>query len=355
MHNKIIKIWCALAILVVAFNSYFFIILKQDFTERKLLQAQALESVNNINIPKVEPETKIYFVGDIMLARGVRSSVNKNFKGDYNKLFENLGELKDADILFGNLEGDVSDTGDNVGSIYSFRMNPEVLPALQNAGFDIVSFANNHVGDWNMAAFKDTLSRLNEIGILITGAGFTKAEVEEPTIIEKNGLKFGFIGFSDVGPNWLEAKEKSPGILLASDPRIADIITNAKTKVDVLFVSFHWGTEYQKIHNNRQETLAHMAIDNGADMIIGHHPHVMEDIETYKDKTIIYSLGNFIFDQYFSKDTMHGMLVESTFTGSKLKNIEQKIIELNKHYQPKGVYEYPENKINESNNNKEKI
>jgi poly-gamma-glutamate synthesis protein (capsule biosynthesis protein) len=296
------------------------------------------------NTVKIIPpiKTTLSFVGDIMLTRGVKSSVNKNFGGDYSKLFVNLSELKNSDILMGNLEGDVSDVGNNVGSAYSFRMDPIVLPVLKEAGFDIVSFANNHVGDWNMAAFKDTLSRLNDIGILKSGAGLNKEDATNPTIIEKNGIKFGFLSFSDKGPNWLEAKIDTPGILLANDPNLGDIIKNAKVKCDVLIVSFHWGEEYQLVHNKRQETLAHTAIDNGADVIIGHHPHVMEDTEIYKGKPIVYSLGNFIFDQNFSKDTMRGMVFSLTYDGKNLTGTNKEIITLNKEYQPEGIFSVEE-------------
>lgn len=294
-------------------------------------------------IPQLENKTTtISFVGDIMLTRGVKSSVEKNFGGDYSKLFENIPELKNADILFGNLEGDVSLTGNNVGSIYSFRMDPVILPVLKGAGFDIVSFSNNHVGDWNIAAFEDTLSGLEENGILKTGADLNKEDAANPTIIEKNGTRFGFLGFSDIGPNWLEAGVDTPGILLASDPNLAGIIQNAKTKCDVLIVSFHWGEEYKLIHNKRQESLAHTAIDNGADMVIGHHPHVMEDVEEYNGKTIVYSLGNFIFDQYFSKDTMRGMLFSATYEGKNLVETKERIITLSNKYQPEGIYDVGE-------------
>jgi LAS superfamily LD-carboxypeptidase LdcB/poly-gamma-glutamate capsule biosynthesis protein CapA/YwtB (metallophosphatase superfamily) len=310
--------------------------------------AQALKPKQEEPIVK---NTTIYFVGDMMLARGVKSSIDKNFEGDYNRLFENLGELKEADILFANLEGAVSDVGNNVGSKYSFRMDPSILPVIKEAGFDIVSFANNHVGDWNITAFKDTLMRLEENGILKTGAGINKIDATSPTIIEKNGIKFGFLGFTDVGPNWLEAKENTAGILLASDPNINTIITNAKTKCDVLIVSFHWGIEYKTIHNSRQEELAHNAIDNGADMIIGHHPHVIQDIGEYKGKIIVYSLGNFIFDQYFSTDTMRGMLFSATFLGANLKETSHRIITLNKKYQPEGISSVEEIEEKDEENN----
>jgi len=284
-------------------------------------------------------QTKLAFVGDMMLTRGVQSSVNKNLGGDYNRLFENLEELKDADILFANLEGDVSDKGKNVGSKYSFRMDPQILPVLKEASFDIVSFANNHIGDWSTVAFKDTLTRLDEVGILKVGAGFNKQEVIKPSIIEKNNIKFGFIGMSDVGPVWMKATETNPGILLANDPDLENIIKNAKEKCDVLIVSIHWGEEYKTIHNKRQEELAYKIIDNGADIVIGHHPHVIQDIEEYRGKIIVYSLGNFIFDQYFSKETMEGMLFSVTYEGKDLINTKTKIITLSKQFQPEGIFD----------------
>lgn len=314
-------------------------------------QSASVENAMQIIAPVEIKNTSIYFVGDIMLTRGVKSSVIKNFAGDYSKLFENVKELKEADILFGNLEGAVSDVGNNVGSKYSFRMDPIVLPVLKDAGFDIVSFANNHVGDWNITAFSDTLSRLDENGILKTGAGINKTEAENPTIIEKNGIKFGFLGFSDVGPNWLSSTDDKPGILLAGDHNIETIIKNAKTKVDVLIVSFHFGDEYKLVHNSRQETLAHLAIDSGADLIIGHHPHVMQDIEIYNSKTIVYSLGNFIFDQHFSVETMRGMLFRATYKGKELIETEQKIITLNKKYQPEGISSVKEIEEKDEENN----
>ncbi len=251
----------------------------------------------------------ITFAGDIMMDRGVKGSVNKNFNGDFSKLFTNIDIFKKDDISFANLEGPVSDKGRNVGSIYSFRMNPTILPILKNLGFDIFSVANNHAGDWTIAAFEDTLKRLNENEIKYTGGGFNYSQAIEPLIIEKNGIKIGFIGFSDVGPNWLAAKTNTPGILLASDKNFKEIIKNSKQKSDFLIVSFHFGDEY-KDYNKRQEFLAHVAIDNGANIIIGHHPHVEQSIAFYKEKPIIYSLGNFMFDQYFSPQTLQGLITQ---------------------------------------------
>ena len=336
------KILYGLGVIIISMLGFWVGFVGSDKIAEIKTESNKKHSTNIVEGEIVEPvipkETTLFFVGDMMLTRGVGTSVKNNFENDFNKLFDNISELKNADILFGNLEGPVSDVGNNVGSKYSFRMDPAILPAIKDAGFDIVSFANNHVGDWNINAFKDTLFRLKNENILKTGAGINKIDAETPTIIEKNGIKFGFLGFSDVGPEWMEAKENTPGILLANDPLIREIIKNAKVQSDVLIVSIHWGEEYKTIHNSRQESLAHMAIDNGADMVIGHHPHVMQDIATYKDKPIVYSLGNFIFDQYFSQNTMRGMLFEVKFENGILKKTESKIITLNKKYQPEGIF-----------------
>jgi len=273
-----------------------------------------------LSIPEEEQNfSDLTFVGDIMLDRGVRASVAKNFAGNYGKLFEKLEILKNADIVFGNLEGVVSDKGKDSGNLYSFRMDPSVIPTLKATGFNILSMANNHVGDWGSIAFTDTLLRLKENEIAYTGGGMSEAEAEQPVIMERHGMKIGFLGFSDVGPKHLEAQKDNPGILLASDPRYSDIVKNASMQVDYLIVSFHFGEEYKPLHNARQEELAHRAIDNGAKIVVGHHPHVAQDTEVYSPESctqsscmgyIMYSLGNFVFDQKFSVPTMQGLLVQ---------------------------------------------
>ena len=184
------------------------------------------------------------------------------------------------------------------------------MPALRGAGIDVLSVANNHVGDWGRLAYADTLARLKENEISYTGGGNTKEEAETPVIIEKYGMKIGYLAFSDVGPNWMEAGVDKAGLLLTNNPRFDEIIFTASKQVDYLVVSFHFGDEYKEKHNARQEYLAHKAIDDGAKIVIGHHPHVVEDTEIYKNGFIAYSLGNFIFDQSWSKPTMQGMILQ---------------------------------------------
>lgn len=279
------------------------------------------------------------FAGDVMLDRGVEASVNKNLEGDFSRLFDNFTMFQNDDISFINLEGPVSDVGYNVGSKYSFRMDPKVLPKLKDAGVDIVSFANNHIGDYTAKAFVDTLKRLSDNGILFAGGGANYTEASTPTVIEKNNIKSCFLAYSDVGPNWMKATEKNPGILLLSDLNFSNTISSAKSVCDVLVVSVHWGDEY-KPHTARQTKFAHLAIDSGADIIVGHHPHVPQDVEIYNNKPIMYSLGNFIFDQSWSKPTMQGLVVQlKAYKDGSTTDMKMFTTQQNKFFQIESITE----------------
>ena len=143
----------------------------------------------------------------------------------------------------------------------------------------------------------------------------------------------------------MKATENNAGILSASNPRFDMIIQNAAKQVDYLIVSFHFGEEYQTTHNARQADLAHRAIDDGAKIIIGTHPHVMEDTEVYKNGYIAYSLGNFIFDQAFSTDTMQGMLLQLKLNKDGSLTATKNIVKLNNVFQPNSVVSGKEEKI----------
>lgn len=275
--------------------------------ERLFPKGDFMSSADKVLNPEDHKPVTLVMVGDIMMDRGVRRSVESNFEGDYSAFFANTSYLKESDIAFANLEGTVAESGRNVGSRFSFHMKPIVASTLGDAGFDIVSFANNHVGDWDRAAFDETLLQLQEAQVKYAGAGTNYTDATTPRIVEVRGMKIGFLASTDVGPKWLAATDTKSGILLSSDPKLADIVRAAKAQVDVLVVSFHWGNEYSPA-NAHQQALAHTVIDAGADIVVGHHPHVMEKVEEYKGKPIFYSLGNFIFDQYFSPHTMRGMV-----------------------------------------------
>lgn len=280
------------------------------------------------------PEITLGFAGDIMLDRGVRLMVEKNLDGDYAKLFENADFLKKPDIMFANLEGVVSDKGADLHNLYSFRMDPKVLAALKDSGVDVVSVANNHIGDWKRVAFEDSLKRIRETGILPCGGGMNKTEAKTPAIVSQEGFTVGYLCFSDVGPEYMEATDTQSGILLASDKNFDAIVRNAAQKVNTLIVSFHYGIEYKTTHNARQEELAKAAIDDGAALVVGSHPHVAQEIATYSGAPILYSLGNFIFDQKFSDETSHGLFVTATLSGRTISNLVPHVIQIGKNFAP---------------------
>lgn len=280
----------------------------------------------------VQPIT-ITFVGDIMFDRGVRGSIEKNFSGEYGALFAHAPYLSTSDITFGNLEGPVATSGKNVGSRFSFRMDPKGLRAMSDAGFDVVSFANNHVGDYTQEAFEETLVRLTENSIGYSGAGYTKDEAYAPHVTTIRGTRVGILSFSDVGPLWMKAGESSSGHAVVDDS-FESVVTNASEQVDVLIVSFHFGDEYSPV-SARQRLLATKSIDAGATMVVGHHAHVIQAIEWYNGAPIVYGLGNFIFDQYFSLETMKGLVVTATIDPVRKEvALSSFVSEMNRQYIP---------------------
>lgn len=277
----------------------------------------------------------LLFVGDVMLDRGTKEKIMTVGGGDFSFPFQYTRDsIKEADIAFANLEGPISDKGEKSGSMYSFRMNPAAIAALKETGFDIVSLANNHMGDWGREAFEDTIRRLRKAGIAYAGAGWNAAEAYKATTIEKNGVSIGYLAFSDVGPEWMQAEEAYSGIAIASVESVKKAVAEAKKDHDVVVTSFHFGGEYQKEPSERQRALARAAIDAGAKIVIGHHPHVVQPIEEYHGGAIAYSLGNFIFDQPFSKDTMEGMMLEVELEGTEIRAIIPHGVTLNANYQP---------------------
>ncbi len=295
-------------------------------------QRQSKKGISEQDIE--EEKLSLLFVGDIMLDRGVKQSIYQNGKGDYGFSFQKTFFLENADIAFANLEGPVSNVGYDLGNTYSFRMEPQALLAIKQSGLDVLSIANNHIGDWGMSAFEDSIDRITNAGILPVGGDRNYIRAKEPKIIEKKGKKIGFLAFSDVGPSWLAKNPDLPTVLLANDPNIESIIKEASREVDYLVVSFHFGEEYQLEPSKRQKYLAHLAIDSGAKIVVGHHPHVVQEIERYKDGIIAYSLGNFIFDQYFSDETMSGAILEIILNKTGIEEANIGLVELNDKYQP---------------------
>lgn len=317
---------------------------KRDTKEQEAQRRAALLAgplfipVKSEEVTENDKTVSLVFVGDIMLDRGVAWMVNRRTSGDYQFAFANVPTLKNADILFGNLEGPLSDKGRDRFNLYSFRFLPETLPAISLAGFDVLSIANNHIGDWGKEAFVDTLSRLEGAGIVPVGDIRDEAGETALKIITAKGITFGFLGFTDVGPNWLGAGE-FPVLSIASVDNVKKLVTLHAPKVDYLIVSFHFGNEYETSPSKRQSALAKAAIDSGAKLVIGHHPHVIQPVEEYGGGLIAYSLGNFVFDQNFSPETSEGRVFEVLVKNGQTINHFEHLVKFNKDFQPSLVSE----------------
>jgi len=272
------------------------------------------------------------FVGDIMLSRSVGAYMQK--MGDYTLPFLNIADfLKGADLTFANLENPVSSRGINVGSKYSFRADPKTIEGLKYAGFDVVSIANNHMWDYGREAFLDTMTHLTEAGISFVGGGHNFEEAHKPVIKDVNGIKVAFLAYTEFLQS-VAAGENLAGITNFNIEQIKRDVAVANQQGDLVVVSFHWGDEYQTKHNQKQEQFAKAAIDAGAGLIIGHHPHVVQEVERYKDGWIAYSLGNFVFDQNFSKETTRGLALKAVINNGKISEIQEIPVKISNQYQP---------------------
>jgi len=290
-----------------------------------------------------DSEINLFFVGDIMLGRGVEYMINKQGKGDFKFSFLKIAsELQKSDILFANLEGPISDRGVRVGSIYSFRFKPEAIDGLVYGGFDILSLANNHMLDYQRIALEDTMNILKENNIDYIGAGFNKEEAFSLKTKEIKNTKIGFLAYTNLGPENWKAGEKNSGMAWISENDIGEIaedIKKSKKEVDVLIISLHAGEEYEENPTSFQTSFAMNCIENGADLVVGHHSHVVQKIERYNDGWIAYSLGNFIFDQGFSEETMKSIILKVVIKNKKIKEISSEDIKINKYFQPELVIE----------------
>jgi poly-gamma-glutamate synthesis protein (capsule biosynthesis protein) len=242
----------------------------------------------------VSQTVEIAAVGDILLDRGVEKRI-KQFGADYP--FEKVKNiLADADLAFGNLENPVTGECDSAKKKFSFRAKSEHSKILHDAGIYILSLANNHSFDCGQTGLFETFINLKNENLRWIGAGKSETVAETPLFIEIKGIKIAFLGFTAISPL------KSPNIAFATIEKVARTVASARRKADFVIVSFHWGTEYSSSPNARQIELANAAIEAGADVVFGHHPHVlqgfqMRDQPDGKRRALVaYSLGNFVFD-----------------------------------------------------------
>jgi poly-gamma-glutamate synthesis protein (capsule biosynthesis protein) len=284
----------------------------------------------------VEPEsgpptvTTLAVVGDIMLARRVGRAIADDPRRPFRPL---RSRLAGADITVGNLESTLSTDGSPTQGGDSFGARPQVLRGLDSAGFDLVSLANNHVGDYGSRAMRKTFDRLRSADLRYVGAGRNLAEARRPVVITHRGVRVGFLGTESIGEtpaagrnrpgtNRLNMPPRTGPLNEAALRRIAGDIRALKREVDVVVVIPHWGTQYTHRVERSQRVAARAFAEAGADLVLGGHPHWVQGYETIGRTTVVHSLGNFIFDMDFQVKTREGIFLEIVLWDGTVKAVE---------------------------------
>lgn len=256
-------------------------------------------------VPEVETQREVtmVFSGDILLSSYVLNNYeNSGINGVISQ--DLLGEMQSADLTMVNEEFPFSNRGTQAqDKQYTFRVDPSYVKIFQEMGIDVVTLANNHALDYGTEALSDTFQTLDGAEVAYVGAGDSKERAAQPYIAEMGGKTFGFLAASRVIPevSW-NIDNQQPGMLCTYDSvRLCEAIRKAKENCDYVVVYVHWGIERENMPQEYQRQLGQAYIDAGADLIIGAHPHVLQGIEYYNGKPIVYSLGNYIFNQSIEK------------------------------------------------------
>jgi poly-gamma-glutamate capsule biosynthesis protein CapA/YwtB (metallophosphatase superfamily) len=270
-------------------------------------------------VPRIR-ETRIVLGGDVMLSRHV-GHLARTLRDPCSPLRQLAPFLSAADIAFVNLESPFSDRGQTVEAGMVFKAEPEMIGALELAGIDVVSTANNHARDCGGHGVEFTLDWLGGHGIAAVGSGKSEEAAHSGAILTRNGVRFGFLGytFDQSNGNHVDVDDRVAVIDLA---RMRRDVAAMLQWADVAIVSMHAGFEYAPQPNWQQKQFARAAIDAGARVVVGHHPHVVQPAERYGAGVIFYSLGNLVFDQFQRAETQHGALAELVFQETTLTRAE---------------------------------
>lgn len=254
--------------------------------------------------PTAEPVSiTVSMVGDCTLGTDVNFDQSTSFdafyqmKNDPGYFFQNVKDIFTADDLtVANMEGTLTTSNDRQQKTFAFKGNPSYTEILTQGGVEATNLANNHSHDYGDQSYEDTIQYLEAAGITTFG-------YDRTAVMDVKGIKVGLIGIYELKDG------------LGRQQQVIDTIQEVKDQgAQVIIVSFHWGTEKSNIPDDIQKTLAHLAIDQGADLVVGHHPHVLQGIEKYQGKNIVYSLGNFCFGGNKNPSDKDTMIFQQTFT-----------------------------------------
>lgn len=270
-----------------------------------------------INMPETDtphnPPIELLFGGDIYLSDYVLNAYDS--AGGINGILcdDYLREIKESDMFIANQEFPFSDRGVQAqDKQFTFRLPPKRINIFSELGLDLVTLANNHILDFGEEALLDSVKTLDEAGIRHMGAGQNKQEAREAVIVEIKGKKIGFIAASRVIPvsSWAAGKDK-PGLFICYDPsELIESVRQLEDVCDYTIVFLHWGTKKKTVPDSYMEEMAEDLVLNGADAVIGSHPHVLQPIEIINGKPVVYSLGNFIFGSRIESTMLFKLILE---------------------------------------------
>lgn len=275
-------------------------------------------------------QVTVSIVGDIMLSRSVQEYLDQY---GYDYPYEDVRDIfLNDDLTIGNLECPITNDENSADKTkrFIFRADEENAAALRRAGFDCLNLANNHSMDYLSSGLHDTMVHLENNGLTFVGAA-ENASLNSSCIFQKNGIRVGVLAYSMFPPEGFFYNKEKPTIQYISNTDTSRLEKDlAALDCDFKIVYFHWGIEYQPYKSESQELMAKKAIDLGADLIVGAHPHVQQEVEIYNGKYIYYSLGNFIFDRQIPPGTDESVILQVSIDKKGVWNIEEITVKLEK-------------------------
>ena len=253
-------------------------------------------------------------------------------KGPDHVLNDMLKELNSADIIFANLEAPYSERGQAMDKIPTFRLDPKAFSLITCGGINAVSLANNHIFDYGLEAFDDTVKLLRAGHIAYFGAGRTEEEAIRPAVMQANGVKLAFLGFMDKDQIAFLQKQGSGAVCPMALKNIRDAVETIRGHVDWVILSLHFGLEYTMYPAPRDVAFCRKLIDSGVDIIVGHHPHYPQGVEKYRHGLIAYSLGNFIWDQKFVGHTASSYMLKIRMSKDRITSVRTIPFKMNYSY-----------------------
>jgi poly-gamma-glutamate capsule biosynthesis protein CapA/YwtB (metallophosphatase superfamily) len=300
----------------------------KNLTAEGLVLLEAVQQLTAAAPGPPDSWVRLAVTGDFMLSRGVARAMQEH--GTLYPVEKVKDYLAAADIAFANLESPIGVKGRPLPNKQIwFRAAPEAVEILKAAGVDGVTVANNHIMDYDEENFLETLERLDAAGIRHVGGGKNIAEARRPLVLEAKGLKIAFLGYSQFAdlffdwgyPRSFAATETRPGVPHVQDDWLAADIQAARAVADVVAVTFHWGDEFQNYPNVEQQRLARLCIDQGADLVLGYHPHAIQGFELYKGGFIAYSTGNFIMDRQDTDLARESMILDFQVSKAGVRSV----------------------------------